>query len=226
MTRTPWLAAAALCALAAAAPAQSLARLDGRLNGRLDSATAVQVEAIADTARAAGLPAEPLIDKALEGVSKHASAPRIVDAVRGLARRLAVARAALGPDASDADLLAGAGALYEGVSSDDLTRLRGARAGQSVALPLVVLADLIERGVPAGTAIGIVLDVARSGAGDDTFAAMRRDVEHDIRAGAPPAIAASTRARGAIYSRPSLPASSTASGPTSTGQGLGPSKHP
>ncbi|HEX6537428.1 MAG TPA: hypothetical protein VF041_22800 [Gemmatimonadaceae bacterium] len=226
MTRTLWFAAAALCAFASAAPAQSLASRDGRLSGRLDSATVVRVEAIADTTRAAGLPTEPLIDKALEGASKHASPERIVDAVRGLARRLAVARTALGADASDADLLAGAGALYEGVSSDDLTRLRRARRAQPVALPLVVLADLIERGVPAGTATRIVLDVARSGAGDDTFASMRRDVELDIRAGAPPAIAASTRARGAIYSRPSLPGAAAAGGPTSTGEALGPTKHP
>lgn len=203
-------AVAALGAATAVARAQTVPRLDERL----DAATAAEVSRLADSARAAGLPADPLIDKALEGATKHAPGSRIVDAVRGLAARLGRARDALGPDAPDADLVAAAGALYEGVSSDDLARLRAARAGRAVALPLVVLADLIERGVPPRTAAGVVLDVARAGAGDEAFTALRRDVEHDIRAGAPPAIAASTRARGAIYSHPSAGAAAAAVGPT------------
>ena len=41
---------------------------DARLRSRLDSATAVQVERLLDSARARGLPVEPLVQKALEGV--------------------------------------------------------------------------------------------------------------------------------------------------------------
>jgi hypothetical protein len=192
------------------------------LDDRLDSATAVEVTRLADSARAVGLPAAPLIDKALEGATKHAPGARIVDAVRGLASRLARARSALGPDAPDADLVAAAGALYEGVSSADLARLRTVRAGRAMALPLVVLGDLIERGVPPRTATDVVLDVARTGAGDEAYTALRRDVEHDIRAGAPPAIAAATRARGVIYAHPGAGAAAATVGTAASG----PTHHP
>lgn len=195
------LACYAIAGVLALAPTPAAAQ-DPRLAGRLDPTTAAIVVRIADSARAAGLPAEPLIDKALEGASKHASSQRIVDVVRGLAQRLETAREALGAPTATADLVAAAGALYQGVPPAELRRLRAARPGQSLALPLVVLADLIERGVPVRTATSVVMDVARTGAEDAAFAALRRDVEQDIAAGAPPAVAAATRARGTIYSLP------------------------
>ncbi|MDQ3810146.1 MAG: hypothetical protein M3336_07640, partial [Chloroflexota bacterium] len=55
---------------------------DARLAARLDPATRKAVEVIVDSARAAGLPTEPLIDKALEGASKRASGGRITAAVQ------------------------------------------------------------------------------------------------------------------------------------------------
>ncbi|MBX6333512.1 MAG: hypothetical protein IRY91_16820, partial [Gemmatimonadaceae bacterium] len=171
-----WIVTAAVVA-AHALPAQT-----NRLASRLDSATAAEVSRIADSARALGLPVEPLFDKALEGATKRADGARIIAAVRSLAHRLAVARTALGPTTSESELVAAAGALFQGVSPADLTRLRNARSGQSLALPLVVLTDLIERGVPTGTATAIVVDVARTGAGDPVFVALRRDVDHDITA--------------------------------------------
>jgi hypothetical protein len=182
---------------------------------RLDPAVAAEVMHITDSARLAGLPSEPLLDKALEGVSKHADDRRIVQAVRGLAQRLGAARAALGPAASESDLVAAAGALYQGVPPTDLTRLRAVRNGQPIALPLVVLTDLIERGVPKATATSVVMDVARTGAGDAAFVALRQEVEQDITAGAPPAIAAATRARGTISGIPvrtPIPASTAGAG--------------
>ena len=53
-----------------------------------------------DSARAAGLPHEPLILKALEGASKGADSARIVTAVRALGGRLQEAARALGPAAA------------------------------------------------------------------------------------------------------------------------------
>lgn len=190
------------------------------LDTRLDSTTAAIVTRLADSARAAGLPAEPLLDKALEGASKHADSNRIVEAVRGLAQRLGQASAVLGSTATESDLVAAAGALYQGVPAAEVARLRTLRAGQPVALPLVVLADLIQRGVPVPTAISVVRDMARRGVGDATFAVLRREVEHDIAAGAPPAIAALTRARGAIYALPNQP-SGTHSAATAASDGGG-----
>ena len=64
---------------------------DPRL-GRLDPGVRAAVVAIIDSARASGLPVEPLVDKALEGMSKGAPGPRIIVAVRGLAGKLGIAR--------------------------------------------------------------------------------------------------------------------------------------
>jgi hypothetical protein len=200
-------------ALATCVATPALHAQDPRLAGRLDPATAAEVERLVDSARAAGLPTVPLVDKALEGATKGAADARILAAVRGLAQRLGAARDALGTGASDAELVAAAGALYQGVSTKALSQLRAARARSSLALPLVVLADLIARGVPSATATAAVLDLARSDAGDAAFMALRRDVENDIANGAPPAIAAATRARGSLYGLPPVPATPGAGAP-------------
>ncbi len=218
--RTRWLrcALAGTLGVAAAARAQ-----ESRLTSRLDSTTAAAVLAIVDSARVRGLPIEPLVDKALEGASKHADGRRIVTSVRGLADRMALARTALGPMATESDLVAAAGALYQGVTTAHLAQLHALRADRPLALPLVVLTDLIERGVPIPTAVAAVLDIARTGASDAVFASLRRDVEHDIAAGAPPAIAAATRARGMMAA---FPGRTAPGGPVGAAASSAPSHKP
>src|SRR5260370_16293860 len=81
---------------------------------RLDPDTRARVSAVIDSARTAGLPTEPLIQRALEGALKGAGSDRIVAAVRRLAVGLGVARSALGSGASSAELEAGAAALPAG----------------------------------------------------------------------------------------------------------------
>lgn len=178
---------------------------DRRLHERLDARTSVTVQDIVDTAAAAQLPTEPLIDKALEGASKQADDARIVAAVRALARRLAEARSALGSSANEAELVAGAGALSQGIRPVTLTRLRSARPGERLTLPLVVLTDLIARGVPPATASSVIVSLAGTVSGSDAFAALRRDVQQDIVAGADPAAAVSLRARALLAALPPPP---------------------
>ena len=103
------LTLSALLALPAAAQAQ-----DGRLTERLDAATAARVQQVVDSARRAGLPNEPLVQKALEGATLGASNDRIVAAVQSLHGQLRRARGALGGDASDAELTAAAGSTAVG----------------------------------------------------------------------------------------------------------------
>ncbi|MGI8498331.1 MAG: hypothetical protein ACR2OG_12195 [Gemmatimonadaceae bacterium] len=186
----PWCAALAAALLPAALRAQ-----DPRLDGRLDPKARATVTVLIDSARSAGLPVDPLIHKALEGASKHADALRIASAVRTLARELATSRAALGAQSSDAEIEAGAEALHAGARPAMLTQLRVARRHESLSVPLAVLTDLIARGVPADTAAGAVTTLARGGAGDDDFVGMRRNVDRDVGAGMPAAVAASVRAR-------------------------------
>jgi hypothetical protein len=176
------LALVALVTLATRARAQ-----DPRL-ARLDPAARGVVVGLVDSARAAGLPAEPLVQRALEGVTKRAPADRIILAVRRLARDLGAARTALGPDAVPAELEAGAAALRAGASPMVLVRLRRARHS-ALTVPLAVLADLVASGVPVDSAAAAVLALAPT-AKDGDLVEFRRAVERDIALGVPPGAAA------------------------------------
>lgn len=177
---------------------------DPRLE-RLDQATRPVIVALVDSARAAGLPVNPLVERALEGATKGAPGEVIASAVRRLAGDLGRARAALGSGASAAELYAGASALRAGASPDVLNRLRRARGHQSVAMALAVLTDLVARGVPVDTAATAVLALAAT-ARDEDLMEFRRAVERDIAIGAPPAAAASIRVNAAAReARPGRP---------------------
>lgn len=169
----------------AATPAWLRARLDGRLDAR----TRTAVERVLDSAYIAGIPAEPLVDKALEGASKRAPSEAIVRAVRTLAVDLTAARQVLGASSLPSELTAGAASLRAGVDADALRTLRHDRAGQPLTVALSVLTDLVASGVPAEGAARSVLALTKAGLVDEQLVAFRRDVEHDIGVGAPPAAA-------------------------------------
>jgi hypothetical protein len=188
------------------AAAQAGMAQDPRLE-RLAADARQEVGGIIDSARAAGLPAEPLIDRALEGASKHAPAPLIATAVRRLAADLGRARDALGRSALPAELASAADALRAGASPHVVRRLRDALGGRSLAVPLGVLADLAARGVPADTGASLVLAVARSVADQDLLA-LQREVERDIALGVAPLAAAGSFLEAAADA-PALPASGT-----------------
>jgi hypothetical protein len=183
-----WIIVAALL-LPAFAPAGAQ---EARLRERLDPATAGRVGAILDSARVSGLPTRPLVSKALEGASKGAPGARIVAAVSRLAGELRIARDVLGP-VSEPELDAAASALILGVRRADLAAIRGARSGERLTVPLVVLADRVAYGVPADAATQAVVRLASGAAEDEALLDFRRDVERDIALGAPPAAAAAVR---------------------------------
>lgn len=180
MSFVRWLALSALLALPATARAQ-----DERLTERLDAATAGQVQQVVDSAKAAGLPSEPLVQKALEGATLGASDDRIVAAVQSLHGQLRRARQALGGDASDAELTAAAGALRAGLEPSALRRLQSLRPDQPLVVPIAVLTDLVAEGVPPAEATRSVLDLARDGRPDDEFVALRRQAQQRGAGGEP-----------------------------------------
>lgn len=188
------LASAAVVVVLSAVP---FAHLDAQqvsaVERRLDPATAAAVLSVADSARAIGLPVEPLYSKALEGASKRAAGARIVAAVRTLAGELSVARNALGAESTPAELEAAASALHVGARQADLARLRAVRSGQPLTVALAVLSDLVARGVPAPDATHAVLALADRRLRDADFVTFRREVERDIALGAPPAAATTVR---------------------------------
>jgi hypothetical protein len=121
----------------------------------------------------------------------------IVGAIRRLHDELIVVRGAFGGSATTAELSAGVSALRAGATSEDLARLRRLRPGRPLTVAAAVLADLAAAGVPADTAIGAVMVLARD-ADDADYIAFRRNVQRDIEQGASPAAALAIRMRGAL----------------------------
>jgi hypothetical protein len=177
-----------------AGAAASVSAQDARLAARLPDGPRAQVESILVTARADRLPTEPLVDRALEGVAKGARPELIVTAVTRLLEELRQTRIAFGPEASAAELAAGASALRAGATRADLARLRKLRPDQPLTIAAGVLADLVAAGVPAETGIAAVLALAPY-ADDADYVAFRRNVERDIALGASPASSIGARLR-------------------------------
>jgi hypothetical protein len=205
----------AILALGLGVAAPAATAQDPRLAARLLEPDRALVQALLDSARAAGLPVEPLVDRALEGASKRATGDRIVAAVRRYWDELALARDALGTRASTAELTAGASALRAGAGPDDLRQLRELRAAQPVTVAAAVLADLVAVGVPADSATAAVLSVATM-VDDAEFLAFRRNVERDVALGASPIAALGVRLSGLAGLRAtteSAPSTSPPSGP-------------
>lgn len=192
-------------ALAIAAPLSAVGAQtpQGELPARLQPSARAAIERIVDSLKRAGLPVEPLHAKAAEGVLKGADDARIVSAVRSLARELGDARLALGEESTAAELVAGASALHAGVPADLLRQLRTARDAErlprgGLAVPLVVLADLVTRRVPADTAAASVATLIARRAPDAELAALRASVEQDIVAGRSPGAALQTRTQALV----------------------------
>lgn len=195
VTRRLGLALAMLLAGTAAAAQDTVSSRETDPLSRLDATTRYQVEVILDSARVAGLPTQTIESKALEGVSKRASGRVIVMRVREVFRSLRDARNALGRNASTDELTAGAGALRVGVPVGELAQLARSRHEKPLTVPLVVLSDLITRGVPRDTAAQTIFQLWQKGAADDDFLGLWRGVERDIVSGTDPGVALLNRAR-------------------------------
>ncbi len=174
---------------------------DPRLE-RLDPDTRAAVAAVVDSVHGVGLPVEPIIQRALEGVTKGASGARIVAAVRRLAVDLGTARTALGTNAAEAELEAAVAALRAGATPDVLANLRDVRR-PPLTIALSVLADLVASGVSADSAAAAVLALAPK-ARDADLVEFRRAVERDIALGAPPGAATSVRLNAGAFDAPSV----------------------
>ena len=197
LPRTPKSVAAAgalAAVLFATAAAQEPQHLNDPRLARLDTAARSLVAVAINSARAAGLPTEPLVQRALEGATKDAPGTLIVRAVQRLAADLRRARAALGASATSPELEAGAAALRAGAGPAVLAQLRRSRR-QTITVPLAVLTDLVASGVPVDSAAAAVLALAAS-ARDTDLIDFRRAVERDIALGAAPTAATAAAAAG------------------------------
>ena len=162
---------------------------------KLDPTSRFAVEAMIDSARAAGLPWSVLRSRALEGVAKNVDNRRIVSAVRERLAHLRDARAVLGQVGDDE--LAAAAEVLEGnkVKPEQLLPFRSTQRGRSPLLALTVLGDLVTRGVPRDEALSAITKFWQGGAGDADFMGLFRGVESDILQGLNPGAALQNRIR-------------------------------
>ncbi len=176
---------------------------DPRASLRLDAPSKAALAAVIDSARAQGLPTEPLTEKIYEGLGKGADGPRIVAAVRMLVQDMTNAQRALGTVASSDEIKAAASAVHAGVPAVELGKMKK-RSGlrRSLTLPFTVVADMVSRGVPVGTAVDAVRSLVGAGAKDKDINEFQRNVKEDIQQGASPAAAAETRAKTAGGTKP------------------------
>ena len=121
---------------------------------------------------------------------------RIVAAVRILASDLARAREALGPTATDAEVVAGAQALHAGASPEALRALWRQRMRGGATVALGVLTELVTRGVRSDTVAATLLALSESGADDVDITDFGHAVAKDIALGASPTSAITAQAEG------------------------------
>jgi hypothetical protein len=165
-----------------------------------------QVEALATQAAAQGIPQDPLFNKALEGLAKRVPQDRILPAVTAYAGRLQEAWEAFGTRATGPLAVAGADALQRGVAVETLRSLgegAGGEAGQARAgaqaqteesgpspVAVLVLADLVEAGVPADRALGVLREAMRMRAQEQQMLGITGRVRQLMRQGQSPQEAA------------------------------------
>jgi hypothetical protein len=181
----------------AAASAQSADRGMSASAVVLPAGLRASMDRLADSARALGIPPEPLYLKAAEGQLKGADETRVLEVVRRLVGELVMARRMLGPGSATGELVAGANAIHARVDPERLRELREASVarhpGSSLVMPLVVVADLVSRRVTPDVAVASVQSLVTQGAPDQEFASLRTAVERDIAGGQVPDLAMRAR---------------------------------
>lgn len=196
-----WVTLAAVAATVTIAPAYAQAQqgeapaseseVGARLRQMRDHfgpAVSARIDDVLASARKAGIPQEVLITKALEGAAKGVSGDRVVQALQAYSQRLQRADRLLGGSARGPLLVAAADALQKGVDPNAVRDVGRAAGGDP--LPLVVLGDLRDAGVPVGQAVQVVRQAIQQGRRGDQLLDVSAEVRRHIRAGKPPGQAA------------------------------------
>ena len=194
-SRRSHVIACAATALAAAMHPLALFAQDPDPLSRLDPNTRFSVEVIIDSARVAGVPTRPLLLKALEGAAKHAPNGRVIAAVRSVFHAELDVRVALGSALDESEWTSAVSALQSGVPLEALAKFRGDHSGKPLTRALVVMTDLIQRGVPVNEASSAIMQLWQRGAGDGDFYGLWKNVEQDILSGQNPGSALQQRVR-------------------------------
>lgn len=155
---------ALLIALPSAAAAQDSAR------ERVDPAVWEAVQPVLDAAARDSLPMEALRAKVLEGAAKRIPADRIRMVVQEMADEFRSVRGSIreavpGAPVAPGEVVAGAMAVRQGIPVETLARIwsvRPAEGAESLEIPLVVLTEIVRRGVEVPEAEALVSHVVSS----------------------------------------------------------------
>ena len=166
-------------------PAYGQEAASRRLEDAMPPEYAARVREIAREADEAGVPPGLISRKALEGVAKGYPPERVVAALGAYSGRLREARGLLGTDPRPASLAAAAEALRRGVPPDAIRSMAGRENGRrDLAVPLIVLSDLTEAGVPTQNALEMVHSAMDRGARGDQMLGFSSAVRRQMRQGA------------------------------------------
>jgi hypothetical protein len=155
MKFTPYILAAALlpASVAAQDPVERLAEL-------LPATVASEVIERIEAARARNLPVHAAASLALEGVAKGRSGAEVLTAVETLVGDMGRAQEALqnaGRTPLAGEVEAAAAAMRQGVDGDAISALaRSEPSGRTLAVPLLALGSLTDRGLASDEALGVV----------------------------------------------------------------------
>jgi hypothetical protein len=153
-------------------PSAALAQQDPleRLAEVLPDHVREQVMATVEAARSRELPPQAMANLALEGVAKGRSAEEVLAAVEVLVADMARAQEALqtaGHEPAPGEIEAATAAMRMGVDGSTVSELaRSQPSGRALAVPLLVIGALAERGLPSDDALAAVRDRLAERAGD------------------------------------------------------------
>lgn len=180
-----------------------------QLAGRVPADVAAAVSTVVDSATARGLPAGPLVNKALEGAAKGVPGDRVLAAVRLVLQQMSAADGALrAVGASNADAItAGAFAISAGLGVGDVTEVaRTAQPSHSTATALQVAGTLAALGVPPARSVSLVDATIKAGGPVGDLVTLPGQVQAAMAGGAPPAaVAAGLERAAAAHAAPRPP---------------------
>ena len=183
---------AAVLMMMTAGPSMAQEGVRDRARETLPAQVFEGINALATEFTQEGIPFEPLFNKALEGMAKRVPPARILPAVTQYAGQIRLARDAFGGAGSGPLYVAGADALQRGVDAELLRQLERQQEGSPEPSPMavLVLADLVEAGIPADRALGMVREALRMRAGEQQMLGMTARVRQLMRQGQSPQDAA------------------------------------
>ena len=141
-----------------------------RLQAQISPEAYAHLTATLERARVNGVPGDPLVSKALEGVAKRVPEDRILAVVDRLEANLVQARSALeqaGMSSPAGYVISGVASAFErGVPWEAVQSIVGViREGQPTVVAMHTVADLVGRGLGVDESLGMVVAVLERGGG-------------------------------------------------------------